>query len=182
CGRSGGPSTYLVGSVHLHAGGLDDRTVPFEVLMDASFEFVERRDVGLARAGIGQLVRELLALEDRTHLFAQLVDDILRQAGGTECDLPECGFVVRIEFRDAGQVAQFRRPFAARHCETAQLTPLAHWEHRTTAQPSGRTPLPPRNSPPPPPPPPGFPAAPPPRYGTCVSLMPASCFSISMAR
>jgi len=27
-----------------------------------------------------------------------------------------------------------------------------------------------------------MPAGPPPRYGTCVSLMPASCFSISMAR
>jgi hypothetical protein len=74
----------IVGSVHLHAGGLDDRTVSFEVLMNTSFEFVEGRDVGLARAGLGQLVREILAREDRTHLVAQLVDDILRHAGGTE--------------------------------------------------------------------------------------------------
>ena len=72
----------IVGSVHLHAGGLYDRTVSFEVLMDASFEFVEGRDVGLARAGLRELVREILALEDRTHLFAQLVDDILGRAGG----------------------------------------------------------------------------------------------------
>jgi hypothetical protein len=37
-----------VSSVHLHAGGSDDLTVSFEVPMNASFEFIERRDVGLA--------------------------------------------------------------------------------------------------------------------------------------
>ena len=30
-----------VSSVHLHAGGFDDLTVSFEVLMNASFEFIE---------------------------------------------------------------------------------------------------------------------------------------------
>jgi hypothetical protein len=37
-----------VSSVHLHAGGSDDLAVSFEVPMNASFEFIERRDVGLA--------------------------------------------------------------------------------------------------------------------------------------
>jgi hypothetical protein len=34
--------------MHLHAGGSDDLAVSFEVPMNASFEFIERRDVGLA--------------------------------------------------------------------------------------------------------------------------------------
>jgi len=38
----------IVRSLHLHAGGLDDRTILFEVPMNARFEFIEGRDVGLA--------------------------------------------------------------------------------------------------------------------------------------
>src|SRR5262245_65220020 len=115
-------------SAHLDAGGPYDPAVAFEVTLDAGFELVERRDVGLARAGLGQVVGELLGFEHRAHLLADLVDNLLRRAGAGEQPLPDGGLVARIELGDAGQVGQLLRPRAARNREATQLARADHRE------------------------------------------------------
>src|SRR6516225_12007342 len=63
----------------LDTSGLDDWAVALEVATDAGFEFVERGDVGLAGTGFGQSVGEFLCFQNRGHLLAQLLDDVLRR-------------------------------------------------------------------------------------------------------
>src|SRR5262249_24931821 len=70
--------------LHLHAGRFDDTAVAREIALHARLELVERGEIRLARAGLRQVGRKLLGLQDRARRVAQLVDDVLRRAGGRE--------------------------------------------------------------------------------------------------